>query len=79
MLRSKLTPVSYVKDGMGWDEGEANVRVGGHSNDLKTFVLFYVLPNSFWIVFPGWCTYWFAKEIVKGIESGGEGKVKKRV
>jgi len=48
-------------------------------NDLKTFVLFYILPNSFWIVFPGWCTYWFSKEIVKGIESGGEGKVKKRV
>ncbi|PUU77907.1 hypothetical protein B9Z19DRAFT_1085312 [Tuber borchii] len=52
---------------------------GGGINDLKTFVLFYILPNSFWIVFPGWCTYWFAKEIVKGIESGGEGKVKKRV
>jgi len=77
-LRSKLTPGYEGWD--GWDGmGErANAR-GGYSNDLKTFVLFYVFPNSLWIVFPGWCTYWFAKEIVKGIESGNQGKVKKRV
>ncbi|KAG0127781.1 hypothetical protein HOY82DRAFT_490112 [Tuber indicum] len=48
-------------------------------NDLKNFVLFYVFPNGLWIAFPGWCTYWFAREIVKGIDAGSGGKVKKRV
>ncbi|KAG0633854.1 hypothetical protein HOY80DRAFT_1012781 [Tuber brumale] len=47
-------------------------------NNLKDLVLYYILPNGLWIVLPGWCTCWFAREIIKGIDAGSGGKVKKR-
>lgn len=49
----------------------------GH-NDLPTLTKFYLIPNTFWVVFPTLIVYRLSKDIVASLDNAGPAQFPKR-